>query len=188
MTAGEQLVIARSYTRARRWPWVLGKLGELRLPLGPYTPAQLAVAGVGTIALIRTYGWWAPVLGPLPVVVLGLAVWAARSARIGGRVPAAALWGVTLALAQPQAGRIAGRTARDRPRADLLGGFHVTDTATGAALEVRAVAELDAQRVAQSVRTVAAPVRSSTAQATRSEQVVGAQTVLQRLLAAQTDQ
>jgi hypothetical protein len=187
VSAGEHLVIARSYTRARRWPWVLGKLGELRLPLGPYTPAQLAVAGVGTIALIRTYGWWAPVLGPIPVVVLGLAVWAARSARIGGRVPAAALWGVALALAQPRAGRIAGRTARDRPRADLLGGFHVTDTTTGAALPLRAVTGLHAQRRAQPAHTVAAPVRS-TAQAAQCERGVGAQTVLQRWLAAQGDQ
>ncbi|MFC1405699.1 MULTISPECIES: hypothetical protein [Streptacidiphilus] len=185
MSAGEQLVVARSYTRARRWPWVLGKLGELRLPLGPYTPAQLAVAGVGTIVLIRSYAWWAPVLGPLPVALLGLAVWAARSARIGGRVPAAALWGIALALAQPRAGRIAGRTARDRPRADLLGGFHITDTVTGAVLPRRAVtAAPHAQRFAQSARTDAAPVRSTA----QSAQGVGVQTALQRLLAAQRDQ
>jgi len=181
-----QLVIARSYTQARRHPWVLGKLGEWVLPLGPYTPAQLVVAGVGVWALITTYGLWWPVLGPVPLVGLGVAVWAVRAARIGGRVPTAALWGVTAALAQPRAGRIGGRTARDRPPAQLLSGFYVTDTASGASVPVRVVAGPGAQRVAQSAQAVSAQVRTS-AQAPAPVGAVGAQTVLQRLLAAQVD-
>ena len=182
-------LVARSYTRARRHPWVLGKLAEWVLPLGPYTPAQLVVAGVGAVALIKTYGWWAPVLGPLPPALLVLAVWAVRSARIGGRVPAAALWGVTAALAQPRAGRIGGRTARDRPSSELLGGFYVTDTTAGAALPLRIAAAPAAQPVAQAARSGTTPMRSA-AHVRGTEQspapvpeVGGAQTVLQRLLA-----
>jgi hypothetical protein len=169
--AGE-VAVARSYTRARRHPWVLGKVGEWVLPLGPYTPAQLVVAGVGVLALIKTYGLWAPVLGPVPVAALGVAVWAVRSARIGGRVPAAALWGVTAALAQPRAGRIGGRAARDRARVDVLGGFYVTATDGGAGRPLRGEAWRGARSGAALVRAAGrAPAGAPVAQ-----------TVLQRLL------
>lgn len=187
MSESGQLVIARSYTRARRHPWVLGKIGEWVLPLGPYTPAQLVVAGVGVWALITTYGLWWPVLGPVPFLGLGLAVWAVRAARIGGRAPAAALWGVTAALAQPRAGRIGGRTARDRPPVPLLGGFYVTDTAGGAPGPVQVGVGPGAQPFGQLAQTAQMQVRAA-ARASAPAGVAGAQTVLQRLLAAQRDQ
>ena len=132
MTAAQDpaLLVARSYTRARRHPWVLGRVGDWTLPLGPYTPAQLVVAWVGVMVLIETYGLWAGALGPLPVFALGAAVWAVRSARIGGRVPAAALLGLISAALEPRSGRIGARAARDGSSVGLVGGFHVTDTAS----------------------------------------------------------
>jgi hypothetical protein len=175
---GEALLIARSYTRARRHPWVLGNIGGWTLPLGPYTPAQLVVAGVGVLALIETYGVWAPVLGPVPVFAWGAAVWAVRSARIGGRVPGAALLGVLTAALEPRAGRIGGRTARDRDTVGLLGGFHLTDT--GAV--PRAVVQLPADRAAQP----AVRVRSSAESAQFHAPPVPV-TGVQRLLAAASD-
>ncbi|MEZ0092497.1 hypothetical protein [Streptacidiphilus sp. EB129] len=192
---GEAVLIARSYTRARRHPWVLGRVGDWTLPLGPYTPAQLVVAGVGVLALIETYGVWAPLLGPVPVFALGASVWAVRSVRIGGRVPAAALLGLVSALLQPRAGRIGGRTARDRAPAELFDGFYVTSTevpATGfdglsapAAHTVRAVRAVRgpvAQLVAQTAQHQPVAVRSGSAGGP-----VVAPTVLQRLLAASSD-
>jgi hypothetical protein len=128
-TASVDAPVARSYTRARRHPWVLGKLGEIRLWLGPYTRAQLVVAGVGLLVLGKTIPLWWPVFGPLPLVGLGFAVWAARCARIGGRVPEAALWGWVLLAAQPHGGRIGGRPARDASSGSLDGGFFVTEIA-----------------------------------------------------------
>ncbi|MET7666055.1 hypothetical protein ABZT45_48940 [Streptomyces sp. NPDC005356] len=85
-TPTSSLRVGRSYTRARRHPWVLGKIGDFTLPLGPYTPAQLAIAAAGTFLLIKTFSLWSP-LGPVPVVALGFAVWAARATSIGGRDP-----------------------------------------------------------------------------------------------------
>ncbi|WP_052442930.1 hypothetical protein [Streptacidiphilus neutrinimicus] len=128
-TASVGVPVARSYTRARRHPWVLGKLGEIRLWLGPYTRAQLVVAGVGLLVLGKTIPLWWPLFGPLPLVGLGFAVWAARCARIGGRVPEAAVWGWVLLLVQPRGGRIGGRPARVPAPRRLDGGFFLTETA-----------------------------------------------------------
>ena len=98
-SAAVETQIARSYTRARRHPWVLGKLGEIRLWLGPYSRPQLVVGGVGLLVLGKTISWWWPIFGPLPIAALGVAVWGARCARIGGRVPEAAVWGWILLAA-----------------------------------------------------------------------------------------
>jgi hypothetical protein len=176
---GEVPLIARSYTRARRHPWVLGNIGGWTLPLGPYTPAQLVVAGVGILTLIQTYGVWAPVFGPLPVFAWGAAVWAVRSARIGGRVPAAALLGLLTAALEPGAGRIGGRTARDHGTAELLGGFHLTDTSesprAAVALPVDRAAQPDPLRMRSSAQSAHAPAQPVPV------------TGVQRLLAAVSD-
>jgi hypothetical protein len=107
---------------------VLGKLGEIRLWLGPYSRPQLVVAGIGLLVLGKTISWWWPVFGPLPMVGLGFAVWAVRCARIGGRVPEAAVWGWIQLAAQPGHGRIAGRPAKDRAACALQGGFLLAET------------------------------------------------------------
>lgn len=183
MSEAQESAVARSYTRARRHPWVQGKLGEWTLPLGPYTPAQLVVAGVGTVMLVETYGLWEPVLGPLPVVVLGVAVWAVRTARIGGRTPAAAMWGLATALAQPRAGRIGGRTARDRPAVAVLGGWYLTDTRADVALPARAVSPASERPRESSGQTGGGPTRAVPPGAGQVP-LPGGETVLQRLLAA----
>lgn len=58
----------RFYTAARRHPWVLGKVADWKIPLGPYTPAQIAVAVGGGFLLIKTIGWWSW-MGPFPIGV-----------------------------------------------------------------------------------------------------------------------
>ncbi|MEU8481067.1 hypothetical protein [Streptomyces hygroscopicus] len=129
MSASERKV-SRTYTAARRHPWVLGRVGDWKIPLGPYTPPQLVVAFVGALLLIKTFSWWSW-LGPVPVAGWAVAVWMARRSRIGGRSPWAALSGVISVLLQPPAGRIGGRPARDRRPAVLLGAFTIEPAAAG---------------------------------------------------------
>ncbi|MGW8767847.1 hypothetical protein ACWGN5_35785 [Streptomyces sp. NPDC055815] len=120
--------VGRTYTRARTHPWVLGKIGDFVLWLGPYNAPQLIIAATGTFLLIKTFSWWAGPLGPIPVVALAFAVWAARAQRIAGRAPLWIAYGVLQRAFQPSTGRIGGRTARvPRPRS-LTGTFLIEHT------------------------------------------------------------
>lgn len=125
-TADFGMRVGRSYTRARRMPWVMGKVGDWTLPFGPYTPAQIGVAFIGAFVLIKTFAWWR-VLGPVPVVALAVAVWAVRRAKIGGRTPLNCALGLVAYLAQPRAGRIDGRAVREGREQVLHGGCVIED-------------------------------------------------------------
>ncbi|MFD6181958.1 hypothetical protein [Streptomyces goshikiensis] len=114
--------VARSYTSARRHPWVLGKLGDWTMPFGPYTPAQLVVLGGGAFVLIQTFSWWSWA-GPVPVVAWLVSVWAVRGAQIAGQNPFTAILGVLVVLTCHPAGRIGGRTARDKQHSYFGGQF-----------------------------------------------------------------
>ncbi|WP_179851394.1 hypothetical protein [Streptomyces sp. TLI_55] len=116
--------VGRFYTGARRHPWVLGKVADWKIPLGPYTPAQIAVAVVGGFLLEKTVSWWS-VLGPVPIATWVLAIWAVRRQKIHGRAPLQAALGWVLLGWQPRGGRIGGRAARDRAARALLGGFTI---------------------------------------------------------------
>ncbi|MFI2740733.1 hypothetical protein [Streptomyces sp. NPDC018711] len=118
--AGPAPRVGRNYTKGRTHPWVLGKLGDFVLWFGPYNAGQLVIAAVGVLVLIKTFDWWSG-LGPVPVLALGVLVWAARAQRVGGRVPMWVLYGLARRALQPKAGRIGGRTARP-PRTRRLTG------------------------------------------------------------------
>ncbi|KQX70138.1 hypothetical protein [Streptomyces sp. Root1310] len=119
--------VGRFYTSARRHPWVLGKVADWKIPLGPYTPVQIGVAVVGGFLLIKTIGWWSW-MGPVPPVAWLLTIWAVRRPKIGGRAPLQAALGWVLLTWQPRGGRIGGRAARDRRSRPLLGAFTIEDT------------------------------------------------------------
>jgi hypothetical protein len=123
----------RYYTSARRHPWVLGKVADWRIPLGPYTPAQIAVAVGGGFLLVKTIPLWSWA-GPVPIVAWLLAVWAVRRPRIKGRAPMQAALGWALLVWQPAGGRIGGRAARDRAARPVLGGFTIEAAAVPAAV------------------------------------------------------
>ncbi|MDX3321127.1 hypothetical protein PV415_29900 [Streptomyces sp. ME03-5684b] len=116
----------RFYTAARRHPWVLGKVADWKIPLGPYTPAQVAVAVGGGFLLIKTISWWSW-MGPIPIAAWLLSIWAVRRPKIRGRAPLQAALGWVLLLWQPQGGRIGGRAVRDRAPHPLVGGFTIED-------------------------------------------------------------
>ncbi|MFI1508189.1 hypothetical protein [Streptomyces sp. NPDC020597] len=128
--------VGRFYTSARRHPWVLGKVADWRIPLGPYTPAQIAFAVGGGFFLVKTLGWWSW-MGPVPIVAWLLTIWAVRRPKVRGRAPLQAALGWVLLAWQPRGGRIGGRAARDHRSHPLLGGFTIEDApahAAGAAL------------------------------------------------------
>jgi hypothetical protein len=116
--------VGRFYTAARRHPWVLGKVADWKIPLGPYTPAQIAVAVGGGFLLVKTISWWSW-MGPVPIVGWGLVIWMVRRPKVAGRAPLQAALGWVLLLWQPRGGRIGGRAARDRAARPLLGGFTI---------------------------------------------------------------
>ncbi|MFG2950505.1 hypothetical protein [Streptomyces adustus] len=128
--------VGRFYTAARRHPWVLGKVADWKIPLGPYTPAQIAVAVGGGFLLVKSIGWWSW-MGPVPVVAWVLAIWVVRRPKIRGRAPMQAALGWVLLGWQPRGGRIGGRAARDRAPRPLLGGFTIEDATTASDLAVQ---------------------------------------------------
>ncbi|MGW5342921.1 hypothetical protein [Streptomyces sp. NPDC004050] len=127
MNAPGDRAVVRSYTGARRHPWVLGRLGDWVMWFGPYTPAQLVVLGGGALLLIETFAWWSWA-GPVPVVLWLVAVWAVRGAQIAGQNPFTALLGVVVVLTRHPAGQVGGRVARDR-RSSYWGGPFVIEPA-----------------------------------------------------------
>jgi hypothetical protein len=117
----------RSYTRARRMPWVVGKIQGVTLPFGPYSATQLAVLLGGGWLLVQTFRIWS-CLGPAGLLLLALppaAAWAVRHAKIEGRSPARALAGYLALLTEPSCGRIAGRLASDRRPVTLTGQIRI---------------------------------------------------------------
>ncbi|WP_405914577.1 hypothetical protein [Streptomyces sp. NBC_00728] len=157
MTAAAAGRVGRFYTSARRHPWVLGKVADWKIPLGPYTPAQIGVAVVGGFLLIKTMAWWSW-MGPVPLVGWMLAIWAVRRPKIRGRAPMQAALGWMLFAWQPRGGRIGGRAARDRGSRPLLGSFTIEDTPPLAATPSGAAG----QRAAQARLPRPAAGRSST--------------------------
>ncbi|GAX57785.1 hypothetical protein SO3561_09355 [Streptomyces olivochromogenes] len=144
MSAAAQVRMGRFYTSARRHPWVLGKVADWRIPLGPYTPAQIAVAVGGGFLLVKTISWWSW-MGPVPIAAWLLAIWAVRRAKINGRTPMQAALGWVLLGWQPRGGRIGGRAARDRAPRALLGGFTLEDAFAPTAVLAPAVAAAPAR-------------------------------------------
>jgi hypothetical protein len=177
--------VGRFYTAARRHPWVLGKVADWKIPLGPYTPAQIAVAVGGGFLLIKTTSWWSW-MGPIPIVGWVLVIWMVRQPKIRSRAPMQAAFGWVLLLWQPRGGRIGGRAARDRASRPLLGGFTIEGAPTpGSAAKEAAPSRAARQRAPRAPLPRPAVGRSS---ASRTQQaapaaVVGPVSGVQQLLA-----
>ncbi|WEP00749.1 hypothetical protein A6P39_041985 (plasmid) [Streptomyces sp. FXJ1.172] len=159
--------VGRFYTAARRHPWVLGKVADWKIPLGPYTPAQIAVAVGGGFLLIKTIGWWSW-MGPIPIVAWLLVIWMVRRPKIRGRAPMQAALGWVLLLWQPRGGRIGGRAARDRVRHPLLGGFTVEDAPAPGPAAQPAPSPAVARRRARAPRPGPGAERSSASRPTQT--------------------
>ncbi|MET8102200.1 hypothetical protein ABZV29_38090 [Streptomyces sp. NPDC005236] len=148
---------SRFYTAARRHPWVLGKVADWKIPLGPYTPAQIVVAVGGGFALFKTITVWSW-MGPVPVVAWGLAIWAVRRPKIRGRTPLQAALGWVLLAWQPSGGRLGGRAARDRAPRPFLGGFTIEDAPAPAVPPARSPSRAPRQSVRPRRAGTAVPI------------------------------
>jgi hypothetical protein len=182
-STGDDVLIGRSYTRARRSPLVIGKLpGAGRLPGGPYTITQIVTMVVVFVVLLITKAVWAR-FGPGDVLVLIVVPWGLaftlRYARMDGRDPARALLGAFTYSSTPRAGRLAGRPVRPR-RPRLL------DTRITVSAQVPAAAseQLPARRrPAAAAPRPAAPAGPSTTGSRSGVRTPAARTALQALLA-----
>ncbi|MGW7048547.1 hypothetical protein ACWGDT_38975 [Streptomyces avermitilis] len=175
--------VGRFYTAARRHPWVLGKVADWKIPLGPYTPAQIAVAVGGGFLLVKSIGWWSW-MGPVPIVAWALTVWAVRRPKIKGRAPLQAALGWVLLAWQPQGGRMGGRAARDRMSRPLLGGFTLEEAAPAVPAAV-AVARADQPAPGRSAHrgSAAGPSAGQRPEPLAPSQTVGPVSGVQQLLA-----
>ncbi|WP_028649012.1 hypothetical protein [Nocardiopsis sp. CNT312] len=126
-------LLGRSYTKARRYPWMIGKIQGWTLPLGPFTGLQIGVLVTSLWLLVQTARLWSG-LGPLAVLPLCLpiaATWAVRHAHIEGRPPLHALAGYLSLLTAPRQGTIGGRPATAlNPRPTRLTGALTIEPAT----------------------------------------------------------
>lgn len=161
----------RCYTKARRFPWVIGQIQGWTIPFGPYTATQLGVLLGGLWLLVQTFGIWSR-LGPFSLLALALpplATWAVRHARIDGRSPFRAACGLALLLAEPRCGRIHGRLAH-RPRPVTLTGAVRIAPLPQAAAEPIAVREAPASeglRILERISSEPAAVRDVPKQRTK---------------------
>lgn len=132
--AGPEPLRCRSYTFARRYPLVIGKIGGWHPWWGPMTITQYAVLVGAAVALLQTRSLWAHLPGPTNLLV-GLVVpfalaWLVRHARVEGRSPLRAAVGALGYFVAPRHGTCGGRPAR-RPRARRLTGGTVPVTDSG---------------------------------------------------------
>lgn len=153
--------MGRFYTAARRHPWVLGKVADWRIPLGPFTPAQIFLAVAGGFVLVKTIPLWSW-MGPVPPAAWLLGIWAVRRPKIKGRAPLPAALGWLLLFWQPRGGRIGGRAARDHGARPLIGGFVIEGNAPAAPVasvpRPRPAAERVPRRAAERSRSGGRPV------------------------------
>ena len=116
--SGDQQVV-RWYTRARRFPQLIGRTPDgARIPGGPYTITQVATAGVLMLIALKTTSLWAHygliANGLLLAGVVYGVVFLLGKIPLGSRNPLAIAAGAWRALSAPSTGRLAGRPVRLR--------------------------------------------------------------------------
>lgn len=106
-------VTCHSFTHARRYPLVIGKIGGFPLP-SPLSPAQVAALLGCFFFLLLTRRWWGMLTpGIADAVVLvaapGWVAWAVRHLRMEGRSPLKMLGGLLSLAFAPPLGVVRGR-------------------------------------------------------------------------------
>lgn len=109
----------RLYTRARKFPRLIGTtLDGRKLPGGPYTWPQLALAGGVLFVSARTAVWWARGSGLQTIMIILFltvgAVIVGRQLPQITRNPVLLVGGVLRVLTAPRTGRLANRPLRLR--------------------------------------------------------------------------
>ncbi len=115
MTIDAERLTCRSYTHARRFPLVVGRIGGYALPT-PLTPAQVVTLLGSALLLLATRRVWSVLPGRAEVLVaIGaplLLSWSVRHARVEGRSPLRAAAGFVAYALRPRLGVRQGRPVR----------------------------------------------------------------------------
>ncbi len=123
--APDARLACRSYTHARRHPWVIGKIGGWALPT-PLSPTQLLVLVSSFLVLLWTRALWAHLPGVINLVVqAGLPMvlsWMVRHVRMEGRSPLRMLAGAVVYASAPKEGVHNGRPYREGGPRQMAGG------------------------------------------------------------------
>lgn len=108
-------VQCRSYTSARRFPLVIGRIAGWSLPT-PISPTQLIVFVTSLATLLVTRPMWSWAVGGsttlLVMAVPVAAAWAVRSVRLEGRAPLRMALALAASAAAPRHGTSRGRRVR----------------------------------------------------------------------------
>lgn len=108
-----ETVACRSYTYARRYPLVIGKIGGWYPWWGPASIPQYAVGVATLLVVVQTRGLWAQFSGPVNLLVAValplLLAWSVRRLRIERRPPLRSLAGLASCWLAPRHGTVHGR-------------------------------------------------------------------------------
>lgn len=134
-------VTCYSYTHARRFPLVIGKIGGFTLPT-PLSPSQSATLLGSFFLMLGSRRWWGAFLPGMAdalflVLVPGTLTWAVRHLRMEGRNPVKMLLGLLSLLLAPTQGTVRGRQvwAKARPRRMIERIYIAGDTTSHTPLE-----------------------------------------------------
>lgn len=114
----DQVIVARFWTRARRFPKLIGKgVNGDKIPGGPYTTTQ-AIGGAATIWILwKTIGLWGSGQIIVDLVFLAAAswgmLWILGRLPLNSRNPLIAATGIAGAASSPRRGNLAGRALTD---------------------------------------------------------------------------
>ena len=136
-------VTCYSYTHARKFPLVIGKIGGFALP-SPLSPSQIATLLGSFFLMLATRRWWGaltPGIGDALFMILipGTLTWAVRHLRMEGRSPTKMLFGVVTLATAPTRGTVRGRQlwTKDRPQR-MLNRIYIAGDSTEAVIHPRA--------------------------------------------------
>ncbi len=129
-------VSCNSYTHARRYPMVIGKIGGFVLPT-PLSPSQIATLIGSFLLLLVTRRWWSMFTPAVFDVIVVVAVpaalaWAVRHLRMEGRSPIKMAVGVVTLLVSPPHGTVRGHQVwgPERPHR-ILNTIYIVGDVTG---------------------------------------------------------
>lgn len=109
--------VVRFYTGARKFPFFVGKLGDFRLPGGPYTLTQMLTAAAVIAVGKWSIGVWGSHMRPLVAWVVLLVIGVGAGVLVGripfgGRNPLLIAWGIVGYFDAPAWGTRRGREVR----------------------------------------------------------------------------
>jgi hypothetical protein len=147
--APDARLACRSYTHARRHPWVIGKIGGWALPT-PLSPTQLLVLVSSFLVLLWTRAAWAHLPGVVNLAIqAGLPMtlaWTVRHVRMEGRPPLRMIAGAVVYAASPKGGVLYGRPYREAGPKRMAGARIFVAAMPGAAVPAPWVPGGPAQR------------------------------------------